>query len=508
MNKIYLFFSPYLSYICTLILIWGVAYFTQLNYFINIILLILLGILPLIKPTLLWQNKSHKNHLFAYSLLLGTGVLFIFTPFHFSNDAIRHIYDGNYLLQPDIDIYQTSPEKLPAILPQKPNHPWLATIYLPVTQLQSMLGAIIHPQYGFRIVYVLLCLLLMGFILRLCKAKQHKLWLSIFFTPAFCLLWSSHHADVQGFLLISLVCLMLKNKNNTSAITTQEFAKSFGLAYLTACLAGLKPEGTYWIVFLSIYFFYINKQKKYHYVFWLLGLCLCLSCQFLFAYMFLWKGGASWDSFLKTGDLFLNWFLAYNPFLELRVFLYERLSPAQPTRPQIFQIYRQQIVSVCVLFCFLLPALRISYHRFCSTSQAQIKNTQTNNDTIYLFLWHSCLIWGLFSIYLAKGSWHPWYLLWILPALSNRINPILTAGNLSHNLSLFLITVIPLFYLPVMELRLIELESSLSNVSKEKLSWSWSNFSIFYGSMVLAISIKLNKFRFLFNLRNYSQKIK
>ena len=246
-----------------------------------------------------YSNFFHKVKVYPLGLLTLLFSLCILAPlpFYLVDDMIRHIHDGYYLLQ-GVDVYSIAPEKLPSILGQKPNHPHLATIYLPFTQMQAMLGATFSVSYGFRIIYISICVFLLWGIYKLTLAKDITFYLYIFFSPAFLILLCSHHADVQGFLLASFIGLWIKRsyyqqelaqqkparikphknyrrvgaKSKHCLLTfTKAFCNDWGVAnylqskgydftsfaifsigFLAALLPGLKPEGAWWLLCFTL----------------------------------------------------------------------------------------------------------------------------------------------------------------------------------------------------------------------------------------------------------------
>ncbi len=385
-----------------------------------------------------WRSRKSIRYWPFYILLACLAT----APLYFSDDALRHIHDGYYLLQ-GIDVYSLSPDELPALETGRPNHPELPSIYFPFTQAQAILGAWLSPKYGFRILYMTLCGLWLWNIFRMLSFKKGLAYLSLFLSPAFCMFLASCHADMQGFLVICLLLLWLRRRSPS-------IPSCFAFAFHCALLAGLKPEGIWWSMCLGIYVpltFWLSKEKQrqrtYLLIFsWLSGYALCLLLLLALAFFVLFPDMSSFRSFLDTGELFVNWFLAYNPFLSLRIELYEGLL----SRPELFYIYRKQILCLAVLSFFLLPGL------FMIRSKVLEQSLRSTGRWKPQVLFQTILWIGLLAILGAKGPWHPWYFLWIFPLLlkEEKEASVFVPSRSAHFLASFL----SLFYIPIVELRL------------------------------------------------------
>ncbi len=401
-----------------------------------------------------WKSFFYLSFLF-FSL--------IFTSFYFSDDALRHIHDGYYLLS-NIDVYKIPPMELDSIFNGKqPNHPDLGSIYFPVTQAQAVLGAFISKKYGFRFIYILFCLCLLCFIYSFSNKRLLSLWQEICLTPWFLIFIASHHTDLQGFLLLGVIGIFLRYLKTDVHSKVYSWKASFaycGAGFLTGLLSGLKPEGGWYTLSLTVYvcfrhfflFRYISKQGGKFLVksiFWLGGVFFAIFSQFLFAYSFLFPSKDSFFSFMETGHIFMNWFFAYNPILGVRIFLHER---SENLRPEIFSFYREQIIIVAVLFVCLLPGIF-----FIKRSQNYLSGLKAifvkKNISEGLFL--SFFYSGLLLFIGIKGTWNPWYFLWLLAPLLGVISfqTIKKKNGVKKKVGLYLSTILPLFYLPVIFFR-------------------------------------------------------
>ena len=384
---------------------------------------------------------------------------FTYTPLYFSDDAWRHIHDGFYLLA-GVDVYSVPPLQLSPVVDGKlPNHPHLPTIYFPFTQAQAILAAAlpIEPAYAFRFVYIAICVGLICGIWQLSSSnKRRSFYLHIFLTPWFCFFLACHHADLQGFLIVlflglayKAMLLSLRQGNKKRA-----YILVFSNAFLTSLLSGLKPEGM-WLTFsLHIFVMYqllrIAKNKTGNYqlankmiVLWLSSGLFCLAIQFAFLYFYLLSSAQSWASFAQTTRIFADWFLAYNPILEIYTYLYEK----DLFRPQIFSLYRKQVLSLGILAFFM----NLGWHLLL---QKNSKRPVSKFSSLLGIQGRAAIYIGLTVIILAKGAWHPWYFLWVIGAFYAFGKPrAKSASALSGQIVHFLCSSLLLFYLPVVQLR-------------------------------------------------------
>ena len=467
-----------------------------------ICLLVLLSLLTLFSHSSTYSKGlselSRSKAIFSLGLLC-LFFSFAWAPFYFSDDALRHIHDGHYLLS-GVDIYQITPTDLEAVLEQTPNHPELGSIYLPLTQAQAMLGALFSVPHGFRFVYIFFCVLLLAFIWLFAESKQAYLYLSFCFSPCFLIFLASHHADLQGFLLIGLIGVGLRACFTKSRPETLKACSSFlylGLGFLAALLPGLKPEGLVWFLYLSLYFlsknyFYFGqrdkstkaKPLKKAIFFWFSGAALALGLQIFFAAAVLFQSRDSWLAFLETIRFFTDWFLAYNPILDLRTSMYEQNTIL---RPDIFAHYRKQVCAAALLSFFLFPGLLLLSRKRKQAFRVKEKKSQICSENLIECVTESFLKLALCTLLILKGAWNPWYLLWLLPALWNYPNYSDHGEETNEPVSRcthFLTAAIPLFYIPVVQLR-------------AKGIWQMQDFYMAFVLMGLFwfMSLKISSFR-------------
>lgn len=164
-------------------------------------------------------------------LLLGAG------GYSFSDDAVRHELDGAYIAA-GLPLYCLSPDELGlpghTLMPddgggpmalqlpdRMPNHPHLATIYLPGTQLLAFLGAL-GP--GYRAIFaVSACILMLSILVLLTPGTGwrgrgmaftaypplfHSL-MTLFGHPFWLILYFSGHSDVTAILLCLLALALV-----------------------------------------------------------------------------------------------------------------------------------------------------------------------------------------------------------------------------------------------------------------------------------------------------------
>ncbi len=386
---------------------------------------------------------------------VAIGVACVFAPVYFSDDSIRHIHDGFYLLQ-GVDVYSTPPEALPPFLDRLPNHPDVGTIYLPFTQLQAYAGAALHARYGFLGVYYALCCAAIFAIWHNLDGERERVPLLLFWlSPAFLIPLSARHADVQGLLFVVLALVLLRTPPSADRTRSQnadsrpvgtesvssapEGRRPWARILRAACAglvlsaaAGLKPEGLIWAGTVGLYLVarrLFGRGSALAIGAFLLGGVLGAALQLAFARFVLFAEPEAWRSFMSTVALFTQWFAAYNPVLELREWLYPDVS-----RPALLAAYRREIFLLGTLWLFL-PFFR------GSSFSVPLRGPAVEDLRMFV---GRLLVAALAASILSKGVWHPWYFLWLLPALW------LTARRMA---AVFLGGALPLFYLPVVYLR-------------------------------------------------------
>jgi len=362
--------------------------------------------------------------LFLQCFLAGAG-------FYFSDDALRHIYDGNLLLQ-GADVYRTAPRELGAFAGILPNHPELPTIYLPFTQLQAIAGALVSPRFGFLFIFHFLSGMTALAVYYFLRPKERAAWLFFLFSPYFLLVSSSHHADVQGFLFIALVLVgtrFLREQILAGRFGREELRTCFLLGFFTGLPIGLKPEGGAWALFFLFAFAFIVRlpEKKARLAFYS-GFFAALAILGGTAFFILFPDLESLRSLGNTIRVFTGSFVAYNPFLVLLPRILDR--PLE----EIIGPYQGAVLFLAAGGLLFLGLRLTGWKNSSSSADA---GGRTSRPAL-------ALLWALASFLFFRGVWHPWYFLWLLPAL-------LLLGK--TRLLLGLVVCLPLFYLPVIELR-------------------------------------------------------
>ena len=383
-------------------------------------------------------------HWFVFAAI-SLQALFIFAPFYFSDDSVRHIFDGVYLLR-GVDVYTVPPIKLGALHGLMPNHPHLPTVYLPVTQAQAMLGALVSERYGFLLVYHLLCALMIAGIFHSANRDERKVFAGLVFSPFFLIASASRHADAQGLLLV-LLCLLYMR-------ASFRFRRAaFALGFLAALLPGLKPEGAIWCAGLAMLMFF-RTPGEVRFRTWsacLAGVAFAVLLQAMFARIFMFPTWASLEGFRSTAVFFSNWFTAYNPIIALR-------SGLQPSLELVIREYRSTALLVLagILTVFFI---RIAWkaRRNGGGIPAWWASMGDSAPVMLLIL--------LAGVIMSRAVWNPWYFLWCLPAL-------FLVGRL--RIAAGLLVILPLFYLPVIQLRAAG-------------NWDFSTFIPFYFFATIAL---------------------
>lgn len=369
-------------------------------------------------------NRPHRPplaarpvFLVAAALALGLQLTFIFAGFYFSDDSIRHIYDGVQILRGGA-VYLEPPATLGKLGELMPNHPELATVYLPFTQFQSVLGALLHERYGFPIVYHLICALLLAYALRELPSRNRRVLVVLVLSPFFLIAASSRHSDLQGMLLV-IASLILSERGGRK--------RQFVAGALAGLLPCLKPIGLVWSVFLFFdLMLRVGKRRRP----WLVGFGTALLTMGAFAALVLWRDQRTLFAFFDTVKHFGDWFVAYNPIVLVRL--------AQDVTEQklIIQEVRREILVVLAVGLFLIPL---------AATARNVRGTLPSDPRRLLRRGlREALVWVLVLGTLAAAVWHPWYFLWWLPAL-------IMTGR--FRLAALLPGLLLLFYVPIPVLR-------------------------------------------------------
>lgn len=381
-------------------------------------------------------------------VVISLQLLAIELPFYVSDDAIRHIHDGHYLLE-NIDVYQVVPLDLPPVLEQLPNHPGLGTIYLPLTQMLAMGGAYLHTELGYLILFHLLAILLVLQISRSKRASSVRSMLLLCCMPAVVYATSGHHADLLGMLIVFVNLFYEPRRGQPVAFLRH--------AILCALLPGLKPIGLVWMLYFlgrAIWRARVLDRLAY-----LAGLLFCAAGQFLFAYTILMKDAHTLPAMAQTGRIFTDWFVAYNPVVDLM-----HWWGSSRSTPQILHDWRLLVlVSGVVLLLFRMAF----FYRKNYKSYQLVALSARGRGRFLIQILRAGVSIGLLMAILQGGAWHVWYFVWLMPVLLWYRNPGWWA----------LLALPPLAYLPVVELR----------AGSVQTGWSMQGFYVASGVFLLAL---------------------
>jgi len=414
----------------------------------------------------------------------------VLAPPYVSDDVLRHYSDGVRLLADD-NPYATAPENARIVAPEgyRPNHSEFGTIYLPVTQSQALGAAWLARTLPFasyalhaRLFDGIYLLIVLGGVLgarAMLGPGGRRVWSALWFSPALAFALAGRHADVQGLaLLVPAALLTLRgcapddpapNALRSDRSPPRRFAAVFaaGGGFVAALLPGLKPEGGLWLgalgglALLAAIGFPVRLRRIVPglarassdrtpstgalrfsgLAAWGAGALAGLGWQFWFARAWLWPDGESWDAFLETAQIFADWFLAYNPVLDAQLALYGE------NRPELFRFWRRLALAGGLLAALIWPSLRLARLLQRQGRRDPIERAaaiaRLRRGTPWIFASGAFLI-GLCAWSAAKGAWHPWYFLWLAPALYwcglRRLARIGTGA-------------LPLWYLPVVQIR-------------------------------------------------------
>ncbi len=372
--------------------------------------------------------RPHRPMLGARLVFLGAcavavlvQLLFVFTGVYFSDDSVRHVYDGHQLLA-GRDVYAEPPAMLGRIGGLLPNHPELPTIYLPFTQMQAVLGALLSPvafpDLGFPLVYHLCLACGIAVAAWFLPPRARRLLILLALSPYFLFASSSRHADAQGFLLVVLSLALVRSRSP---------GRDFAAGFAAGLLPGLKPLGVVWMLFLAADVALRRRAVERQ---WFLGMgaALLLVCC---VGVWLWSSPRSLAGFLETGRHFADWFVAYNPFVLLK------LAWTEAEQRATIVEFRREMLTLLVVGLCLMPL-------FATARMRSPRLLAVPGRRLLRRLAREILVWTLLLGVLWAAVWHPWYFLWWIPALalSGRWKAVS-----------FLPGLLVLFYLPVASLR-------------------------------------------------------
>lgn len=366
-----------------------------------------------------------QSSLFWFVILLQ--FLAIFMPPIMSDDVLRHIHDGYYLLQ-GVDVYSTAPELLPQIASLMPNHSHLGSIYFPFTQTLAMLGSWVHIEFGYLIVFHIFCTAIIVFIYRNVNTGSSQ-WMLIFFTPFMLFVVSGHHADYLGMLIVIAGLVIIKKKFISKHL---ELFYSVFFGIIIVILPATKPEGFIWSLYLG--FIFIQKKNIRHVIYTMIGLIPALLTLVYVSINFLWTNMNSLESFLSTARFFSEQFVAYNPIPDLLGYFFN-LDHEQGI---LYSKFIMVTLITIPMGIFYIRAIKVK--RFKTATLSRVWHGR--------FLYYTgkmILTWGLLISILHKGVWHPWYFLWLVPLMIER--------KRFQNMLWFGVIGLALFYLPVIDYR-------------------------------------------------------
>ncbi|MCB1305951.1 MAG: hypothetical protein KDK37_16800, partial [Leptospiraceae bacterium] len=358
----------------------------------------------------------------------------------FSDDSLRHELDGYYILR-NLPLYCMSPLELgsPGAVP---NHPNLATIYLPGTQLLAFLGAL---STGYRSIFVITSLIMMAWLLR-----RRRMYSLLFAHPLLMIVFFSGHVDLTALLLCLIaVEIALKQREATTPNMRRVFLMIVpGVFWILAC--AMKPEAL--LVLLPLIAIWLSSTRSR--ISAMAGFCVgaFVTAGFLFYFtiydlfhigdierlgFFSTSEGSSleFECFFYTAKIFSDYFVAYRPDAMLLVDL--GLSSSESIR----------LVRMIWLPAWALLTGWFTWSRILLGRQ---KIPGSEGSTAFLFLVRLSLELAavlLIGYFLFRGSWQPWYFLWFLVALP------LLQGSGGLRWALFALSLLLLFYLPVIKYR-------------------------------------------------------
>ncbi len=300
---------------------------------------------------------------------------------YYSDDWIRHVYDGLQLVQ-GRPVYRLPPVDLPppAGFDLLPNHAHRQTIYLPFTQLQAWLagslfywlGGVVPARVIFAAVWSAVTVALFLLAWRRLSRRHRASLLSVMGTSPFLVFSASLHADVQG--MFGALALL---------------SGSSGM--LAVILPLIKPEGIF--ITLQAWLDRTHKSRKTYYI----TACITLFFMAIFSFMILWPTKEDALGFFKQTQFFSNWWTAYHP----AVYVLERLGYSVYDGQALYRLFLLPVfVLALTFFGFLHPGMRMPVRKPGE-------------------------MWPLGMIFLAlyflwRITLHPWYFLWFVPFMILR----------------------------------------------------------------------------------------
>lgn len=372
-------------------------------------------------------------------------ILCLFAQHFYSDDVLRHVHDGFYLLQ-GVDIYRFTPLDLGNQL--EPNHPFLGSIYFPLTQIMAALGAMVSTHYGFMILFLLVIGLASLYVTTSRHDSTRRSYLLFLSLPFFWISALSFHGDFFAFVLILLAWSFYKQR------------MLFFAGIVLGLLPGLKPEGVLWTLIIPVFCVVQLGGKKT--ISLALGILLSIGLISIPTILFIQRHPDSVTSFLETIHIYFTWYLNTNPIPDLLHFFLE--WPVDESIRFWRWIAIPLFLSLGYLLSrFLLPQYLILREGLANKSVAKSTTASScpySAASTSSFLWKTIgilpgwrldraksepailffLLLTLAALFFFRGTWQPWYFLWIVAVLiwMRRIR-----------LAWMLFSVLPLFYIPV-----------------------------------------------------------
>lgn len=327
---------------------------------------------------ILLHTQARTLRLFGFALFI-LWILFPLT--YYSDDWIRHVYDGLQLVT-GRPVYRIPPVDLPppAGFDLLPNHAHRQTIYLPLTQLQAWLagslfywlGGVIPPGVIFTSVWSAVTVALFMLAWRRLSRRHRASLLSIMGTSPFLVFSASLHADVQG--MFGGLALL---------------SGSSGM--LAVVLPLIKPEGIF--ITLQAWLDRTHKSQKTFYI----TACITLFFMGIFSFMILWPTKEDALGFFEQTQFFSNWWTAYHPV----VYVLQRLGYSVYEGQALYRMFLLPVyVLVLTVSGLLHPGLRMPVRKSKE-------------------MWPPGMIL-LVLYFLWRITLHPWYFLWFVPFLILR----------------------------------------------------------------------------------------
>ncbi len=463
-------------------------------------ILFALGFLAPVFAQRLVSFRPRNYYILAFGLLsiyalMGQGGTF------YSDDAIRHELDGHYIVR-GLPLYCMSPLELGPVggeaLVQTdsgsaylmgtgpgrlPNHPHLATIYFPGTQLMALLGAL-GP--GYRFLFAFSSLMMMAILLFFRPASHGQsggaasvagrddrsgtLLITLFAHPFWMILYFSGHSDVTAILLCLLALKWMGSAYGRILA---------GMAWALAC--SMKPEAA--LVGLSFLVLWPSSRSDLAASIrrgapFLVGVLLILSLLVPFTLFDLfhlqsWKElryfstqeGSSLEieCFFYTARIYSDQFLSYRPDA-----VWLTMEGPLNSREAIRLVRMLLLPAWSVLGLRFIPGLHRCWKdgaeaRFGETEAAVSSSDGSGLKPMPGYPIRQLFLYLLIGYFLYRGSWQPWYFLWFILApgiwffrdrkeSETGVEPP-GANNTGRIWPAFFLSLLTLFYLPLANYR-------------------------------------------------------